>query len=112
MLEAIEGRLGETNLVCDNGDEITAKALFYPEFEHVKRYRFVQERPGEAEMLLQLWEDAPAGLVDTIVSRYQEYVGRGLVVSARVVSELPPTASGKHRLLDQRIPVIRPKPLQ
>lgn len=104
-LVSIEGRRKREYLVSSAGVPIymTAINVHSPALLKVARYRFVQERPGEATLLVQ----PGPGFQDEDGRSVLAEMGAKLEGQVRlrleVVSEIPLSPRGKHVFIDQRI---------
>jgi phenylacetate-CoA ligase len=105
-LSAIEGRwLGE-RLFGSRGESFTMTALntHSAAFDHVERFRIVQDRPGEATVLVVPGAGFTPGEAEAIAAEYTRRAGGAIRFAAQVVGELPLTGRGKFRFIEQRIP--------
>jgi phenylacetate-CoA ligase len=105
-LSAIEGRwLGE-RLFGSRGESFSMTALntHSAAFDRVERFRIVQDRPGEATVLVVPGAGFTPGEAEAIAAEYTRRAGGAIRFAAQVVGELPLTGRGKFRFIEQRIP--------
>jgi phenylacetate-CoA ligase len=107
MFERIEGRLQEFIVTGTNRlISMTAINMHSPVFDNVRQFRFYQEVPGK--VILRI---VPKGSYNReyddmqITSELMKKLGDDVSLEIEVVSEIPRTVSGKHRFLDQRLPI-------
>src|SRR5688572_21588698 len=105
-LAAIEGRWHGERLFGARGEAFSMTALntHAGAFDRVARFRIVQERPGEARVLIEpgpgFTPDDAAG----VVAEYGRRAGGAIRFTAEVVPELGLTGRGKFKFVEQRIP--------
>jgi phenylacetate-CoA ligase len=105
-LAAVEGRwLGE-RLFGGRGQSFSMTALntHSRAFDRVARFCIVQERPGEATVLVVAGPGFAATEPAVIAGEYTRRTVGAVRFTVEVVPELPLTARGKFRFIEQRIP--------
>lgn len=108
-LVRLEGRAHEA-LVGRSGVRISLVAmnLHSEVYGKLARFRFVQERPGYAELLMV----TRPGFSDEdrmrLVGELRDKLEGEIELSVRVVDDLPTTSAGKFRYIDQRIDGVVP----
>lgn len=105
-LTAIEGRWTGEQLFGDGGRAFSMTALntHSAAFDRVLRFRLVQERVGEAVVLVVPGVGFGAADVLAIAAEYGRRAGHAVRFDVRLVDELPLTGRGKFKFIDQRIP--------
>jgi phenylacetate-CoA ligase len=106
-LREIEGRWHGERLFGDGGSVFSMTALntHGDAFDRVQRFRIVQERPGEAEVLVVPDAGFTEADARAVAAEYGRRAGGSVRFTVRTVAELPLTGRGKFLFLDQRIPV-------
>lgn len=105
----VVGHRGQEMLVGKNGAPVsvtTLHGIHDKAFAHVLKYQFRQCHPGTADFLYvkspTFTTDHERVLRDVLTSRLSGTIDLRIVS----VSDIAPTASGKHRFVDQRIPGV------
>ncbi|HEY3393012.1 MAG TPA: hypothetical protein VGK58_09915 [Lacipirellulaceae bacterium] len=103
--DQVQGRWAQEYVVGSNGAMMSLAALNMhgPEWENVARYQYVQERPGEIELRLMVTHEFSNADAGGLVRAFEKRVGSNLRVYIRVVDDIPLTARGKLKRLDQRL---------
>jgi len=106
-LAGVVGRWTQEMLVGRDGAlvSMTAINLHSAVYARIGRFRFVQERPGEAELLVVPADSWDAEAERELLSALDERLSGRLAVTIRVIEELPLTMSGKSQFVDQRLDV-------
>ncbi len=73
-------------------------------YRYVSEFQFFQERPGIAELRIAPAEGATAEQVETFADEMRSYLGSTLDLVTVLVDSIPPTARGKRKMIEQRIP--------
>ncbi|MDI6844037.1 MAG: AMP-binding protein [Anaerosomatales bacterium] len=104
-LTSIEGRWKREYLLSSAGVPIyiTAINVHSPALLRVARYRFVQERAGEATLLIQPGPGFHAEDAHTILNEMAGKLTGQVRLELEVVDEIPLSPRGKHLFIDQRI---------
>jgi len=105
LIADVAGRWTHAPLIGRSGMPVTMTALNFhtPELSSVRRLRYVQEEAGHAKLLLETDAlDEPSR--HAIGHALREKLGDELAVELVRVDEIPVTPSGKHVLVDQRLP--------
>jgi phenylacetate-CoA ligase len=107
-LARVEGRVQE--FIIGKGSRpvsMTAINMHTSIFDNVSQFRFVQKVPGEIVLKIKPKPTYdPARDEPRIRAELQPKLGKDIALTALVlVDEIPPTASGKQRFLDQELPV-------
>lgn len=104
-LATIEGRWGREALVAASGARIPMSAVNVHStvFDRIGMMRYVQERPGIAELLVVPREGFSETDVGAIEAELAGKLGGKVRIEVRVVPAIERTTSGKHVLLEQRI---------
>ncbi len=101
----IEGRRASEHLVTHDGAKISMTAINVHSsiFDAVRRFRFVQERPGEARLLVEAGDRFDEATRQAIFDELNGKIGGQVDLTVEVVDRLPLTEIGKHRFIDQRV---------
>jgi phenylacetate-coenzyme A ligase PaaK-like adenylate-forming protein len=105
-LASVEGRWhGKDALVGALGGIITMTALNVHSavLDRVERFRFVQEQPGQALLLVVPAEGFEQSHKEAILAELSAKLAGQVDLTVEVVDELPLTAGGKFLFVDQRI---------
>jgi phenylacetate-CoA ligase len=105
-LKAVEGRWHGTDaLVGRNGARITMTALnvHSPIFDCVRRFRFVQDQPGVAELLVVPGPDFRPEHGEAMLRELSGKLSGQVTLTLRQVSDIPLSPAGKHTFVEQRI---------
>lgn len=105
-LQQIEGRREREFLVSRNQHRIymTAINMHSPGLDSVARYRFVQERAGEAVLLLEPGFGYTAAIGETILNEIRAKLEGQVNITLDVTDHIPLSPRGKHVFIDQRMP--------
>ena len=106
LLSRIEGRTHEL-LVTTSGRHISMTAINMHDriFEPVRQFLFYQEVPGQAEFRYVPKRPLTSEEVDRMRHGLMNKLGGDMILVLQPVAEIPRSASGKMRFLDQRLPV-------
>lgn len=104
LLDAIEGRLQEI-VVTRTGRYISMTMINMHDdtFDALKQFQFYQDRPGRLVLRAVPRRELASADVSSILGRLAPKLGDDMEVSLEVVAEIPRTARGKLRFLDQRL---------
>lgn len=104
QITSIEGRWGQEFLVCRDGRTMiymTSLNLHDDTFDGIARFQFVQDRPGEATLLLVPASGSP-GDSARFERHFAPKLGHGIALTVNFVSEIPLTRVGKQPMILQR----------
>lgn len=106
LITDIEGRLQEFIVTAD--DELIPVASLHirtPSYNNVEQFQFMQERKGE--LVLKIVPTASYCQEDTlrILDELRTQFHHKIKIEPEFVDSIPRTRRGKHRFLDQRLPV-------
>lgn len=101
----ITARRGREGLVRADGSLLatTALNLHGSEFTTVNRFRFRQDQPGQAVLMVEPSASADDQQLQLFLEAMQRRTGDGVRLSLRSVTRLEVPANGKTRLIDQNI---------
>ncbi len=108
QITAIDGRWGQEFLVCRDGQTLiymTSLNLHDDTFDGIVRFQFVQDRPGEADLLL-VSADGNPGDQGRFERHFAPKLRHGVDLTVKFVSEIPLTRVGKQPMILQRCEVI------
>jgi phenylacetate-CoA ligase len=74
-------------------------------YRYISEFQFFQQQPGTAELRIAPLAGATAQQVETFADEMRSYLGTTLDLVTVLVDKIPPTARGKRKMIDQRIPV-------
>ena len=105
-LSAIEGRWHGERLFGARGEAFSMTALNTHSrvFDRVARFRIVQERPGEARVLVVPGPGFSPEEAGIVAAEYGRRAGGAIRFTTEVVPELGLTGRGKFKFIEQRIP--------
>jgi phenylacetate-CoA ligase len=103
-LAYLEGRAQEA-LIGRSGVRISLVSmnLHSRVYGRVRRFRFVQVRPGAAELLVVGRPGFDERDLERLTGEFREKLEGEVDLDSRIVEDLPATPAGKHRYIDQRI---------
>lgn len=104
QITSIEGRWGQEFLVCRDGSTLiymTSLNLHDDTFDGIARFQLVQDRPGEAVLLLVPVPGAPRD-AGKFSKHFAPKLGHGVDLSIQFVDEIPLTRAGKQPMILQR----------
>jgi phenylacetate-CoA ligase len=106
ILEKIVGRLQEL-LVSDDNRLIPISALNVHSdiFDNIRQFQFYQEKKGEVDLNLVRARSFSNQDGDRIRMEISEKLGADIRLNLNYQEEIPPTSSGKYRLLIQKLQV-------
>jgi phenylacetate-CoA ligase len=73
-------------------------------YRHVSEFQFFQEQPGVAELRIAAADGASSEDVETFADEMRSYLGTTIDLKTVLVESIPPSARGKRKMIDQRIP--------
>jgi phenylacetate-CoA ligase len=105
-LRDIEGRWHGERLFGSGGRVFSMTALntHAHAFDRVLRFRIVQERPGEADLLVVPGPGYGEADARAVAAEYARRAGGSVRFRVQAVAELPLTGRGKFAFIEQRIP--------
>lgn len=105
MIDRVAGRWVHSPLYGRNGIPVTMAALNFhgQEFSDIRRMRYVQESSGLVDLVIEA-DTLSTGTRQAIMRAHEEKLGAEFDLRLHRVDEIPLMPSGKHLLVDQRIP--------
>jgi len=106
LLEAVHGRTTDF-VIAEDGTVMHALAVIYAvrDVPGIRNFKVVQEDRSFTRVLLVPENGFSHETEEKIRGRLAERLGRGVRISVERVDEIPPSASGKHRYVESRVPV-------
>ena len=109
LLKRIEGRQQEY-VVSKNGRLISFNAALFgihdEKWVNVKKIQCVQEVKGELIIHVVGWQSGTGpDLAMYVLKLLKERLGSELTLEVKLVEDIPPTKSGKHKYLIQKLPI-------
>jgi phenylacetate-CoA ligase len=108
LIKKIVGRWTQEMLVGKQRNLISMTAINMHDdtYENTKQFQFYQEKPGQ--VILKIIKGAEYTERDSkrIISRLNEKLKDSIEIKIQLVENLTLTKSGKHRLIDQRTPIV------
>jgi phenylacetate-CoA ligase len=108
LLKMISARRATEFLLGRQGNLISMTAINMHDdtYENTKQFQFYQEKPGQ--VILKIIKGAEYTERDSkrIISRLNEKLKDSIEIKIQLVENFPLTISGKHRLIDQRTPIV------
>jgi phenylacetate-CoA ligase len=103
--DQVVGRWVHAPLIGRNGVPVTMVALNFhtQELSGARRLRYVQEEPGRVHLLVEADSLSPDA-ANSILNVHHHKFGAEIELTLQRVDEIPLMASGKHILVDQRLP--------
>jgi phenylacetate-CoA ligase len=107
LLTKVRGRwLQEMILAKDGGlISMTALNMHSEAFQRVRQFQFLQETPGEVEIRLVRGEGYADGDTVRLRKELEQKLGNSVRLKMAFVDDIPRTERGKHRFLEQRLPL-------
>ncbi|MDO4255469.1 MAG: phenylacetate--CoA ligase family protein [Kocuria sp.] len=108
LFRDIKARRGREGLVRRDGSLLssTSLTLHGAEFRTVNRFRFRQDEPGKAVLVVEPSASADDSQLQGFKEAMQRRAGAGVHLSLETVPRLEVPANGKNRLIDQNIPGV------
>jgi phenylacetate-CoA ligase len=110
ILDAVQGRTTDF-VVSEDGTVMHALALIYAvrDVPGVKNFKVIQEDRAHTRVFLVPENGLSQDAEDKIRERLAARLGRSVRISMERVSEIPRSASGKHRYVESRVPISEAK---
>ncbi|WP_348535879.1 AMP-binding protein [Kocuria sp. JC486] len=104
----IKARRGREGLVRDDGSLLptTSLTLHSSQFAAVARFRFRQDEPGRAALVVEPSSGVDVTELNEFLEAMQRRSGNGVVLNLEIVERLEVPQNGKNRLIDQNIPGV------
>lgn len=105
-LDRVEGRWLQEYLVAADGGRISMTSLnvHSPVFDTTRRFRFTQDHPGRAVLIVEPGTGYDEAASRRILAEIGAKLTGRVEIELRVVEEIALTGRGKHRFIDQRTP--------
>lgn len=105
LLEKVEGRTFDV-IVGTNGRAVGGTfwtILLRTVIKGIKQFRVIQESLSEVNIEAVLGELFEERQVDMLINKIREYLGKDMEINFQIVDEIPPTKSGKSRLVISKV---------
>lgn len=104
-LNGVQGRWHQDMLVSKEGAyvSLTALNIHSDEFDHIVRYKLIQELPGVVIMKIVPSKGYSVETSERIKRLLEEKVNGKIFFDIQLVDNLPVDANGKYRMVDQRL---------
>ncbi len=106
-LDGVSGRWHQDMLINNEGAyvSLTALNIHSAEFDHIVRYKLIQEQVGVVMMLVVPNKDYSDADAKSIIKLFEEKVAGKIRFDIQVVNDLPVGTNGKYRIIEQRLPI-------
>lgn len=113
LLKMIEGRRFQEFLVgkARNLISMTAINMHDDTYENVKQFQFHQEHPGVTTLKIIRGKEYSQKDTQRLLSRLEQKLKDNLEIQISFVESLPLSPSGKHKFIDQKMPIENLKQL-
>lgn len=105
LLKKIEGRWHQDMLINKDGAyvSLTALNIHSKEFDHIIRYKLIQEEKGVVEMRIQPLPEFTSSDSIKIKKLLEEKTNGKILFHVNLVDNIPIQSNGKYRIIEQKI---------